>query len=69
MSSSSAKSAFDFLRLAGELAEIVAASGVNFLESVAAGADFFLARIVQPQFPPNRRALIQVAIAIPALVV
>jgi hypothetical protein len=36
MSSSSAKSAFDFLRLAGELAEIVAASGVNFLETVAA---------------------------------
>jgi hypothetical protein len=40
MSSSSAKSAFDFLRLAGELAEIVAASGVNFLETVAAGAEF-----------------------------
>ena len=39
-SSSSAKSAFDFLRLAGELAEIVAASGVNFLETVAAGAEF-----------------------------
>jgi hypothetical protein len=28
------------LRLAGELAEIVAASGVNFLETVAAGAEF-----------------------------
>jgi hypothetical protein len=41
MSSSSAKSAFDFLRLAGELAEIVAASGANFLETVAAGEEFF----------------------------
>jgi hypothetical protein len=35
---------------------IVAASGVNFLESVAAGAGFFLARIVSPQFLPDRRA-------------
>jgi hypothetical protein len=41
MSSSSAKSAFDFLRLAGELAEIVAASGANFLETVAAREEFF----------------------------
>ena len=41
MSSSSAKSAFDFLRLAAELAEIVVASGVNFLETVTAGVGFF----------------------------
>jgi hypothetical protein len=44
---------------------IVAASGVNFLESVAVGAGFFLARIVSPQFPPDRRAQFQVAIEAP----
>ena len=37
----SARDTEDFLRLAGELAEIVAASGANFLETVAAGEEFF----------------------------
>jgi hypothetical protein len=41
MVSKSAKSVFDFLRLARSWLRIVAASGVNFLESVAAGAGFF----------------------------
>jgi hypothetical protein len=40
MASKSAKSVFDFLRLARSWLRIVAASGVNFLGSVAAGAEF-----------------------------
>ena len=40
MSSRSAKSAFEFLRLTRSWLRIVAASDVNFWESVAAGAKF-----------------------------
>jgi hypothetical protein len=40
MASKSAKSVFDFLRLVRSWLRIVAASGVNLLESVAAGAGF-----------------------------
>jgi hypothetical protein len=40
MASKSAKSVFDFLRLARSWLRIVAASGVNFSETVAAGAEF-----------------------------
>jgi hypothetical protein len=40
MASKSAKSVFDFLRLARNWLRIVAASGVNFSETVAAGAEF-----------------------------
>ena len=40
ITSKSAKSVFDFLRLARSWLRIVAASGVNFSESVAAGAEF-----------------------------
>src|SRR4028118_1042021 len=40
MASKSARSIFDFLRLAGELAENCGHVGVNFSEAVAAGAEF-----------------------------
>jgi hypothetical protein len=40
MASKSAKSVFDFLRLARSWLRIVAASGVNFSETVVAGAEF-----------------------------
>jgi hypothetical protein len=40
MAAKSARSVFDFLRLARSWLRIVAASGVNFSESVAAGAEF-----------------------------
>ena len=40
MACKSARSVFDFLRLARSWLRIVAASGVNFSESVAAGAEF-----------------------------
>jgi len=40
MACKSARSVFDFLRLARSWLRIVAASAVNFLESVAAGAEF-----------------------------
>jgi hypothetical protein len=40
MASKSAKSVFDFLRLARSWLRAVAASGANFSESVAAGTEF-----------------------------
>jgi hypothetical protein len=40
MVSKSAKSVFDFLRLARSWLKIVAASGANFLKTVAAEAEF-----------------------------
>jgi hypothetical protein len=40
MASKSARSVFDFLRLARSWLRIVAASGVNLLESVATEAEF-----------------------------
>ncbi len=40
MASKSAKSVFDFLRLTRSWLKILAASGVNFAETVATGAEF-----------------------------
>jgi hypothetical protein len=53
MASKSAKSVFGFLRLARSWLRIVAASGVNFSESVAVGAEFcFSGREFRLNFPP-----------------
>jgi hypothetical protein len=69
MASKSAKSVFDFLRLVRSWLRIVAASGVNFAKVWRPEQNFVLARIVRRRFPPDRRALLQVVIAIPALFV
>jgi hypothetical protein len=69
MAAKSARSVFDFLRLTRSWLKIVAASGVNFSKSVAAGAKFSSSQRVSPQFPPDLRALFQVAIAVPPILV
>jgi hypothetical protein len=61
MVSKSATSIFDFLRLAQSWLKIVAASGLNFLGSVAVGAESCFSSQSSAQFPPDRRALFQVA--------
>ena len=63
----SARDIVDFLRRARSLLRIMAASGVNFSDSVAAGAKFcFSGREFRLNFLPIG-ALFQVAIAISAL--
>jgi hypothetical protein len=55
----SASDTGDFLRLVRSWLKIVAASGSNFSQSVAARAEFFVARKVLSQSSPDQRVLFQ----------